>query len=119
MRSATEDSDPHREILSAHTRDIDVAARFGGEEFLVLLPGCTSAHAEGFARRIRAAIATTDSEGLPTVRVSAGVVTDLAPETIPALTRDADAALYVAKRSGRDRIAVSDRRPQALKERPD
>jgi diguanylate cyclase (GGDEF)-like protein len=97
------------ELLTNHTRDIDVAARFGGEEFVVLLPGCTSSDAEAFTERMRHALASDDSTGLPTVRVSAGILADVAPNGIEAMLRGADSALYDAKRAGRDRIVIADR----------
>ena len=97
------------ELLSNHTRDIDVTARFGGEEFVVLLPGCTSSDAEAFTERMRQALASDDSTGLPTVRVSAGILAEVAPDGIETMLRGADSALYDAKRAGRDRIVIADR----------
>jgi diguanylate cyclase (GGDEF)-like protein len=101
------------ELLTNHARDIDVAARFGGEEFVVLLPGCTSSEAEAFAERIRQALSSGDSTGLPTVRVSAGILAEVAPNGIEAMLRGADSALYDAKRAGRDRIVIADRQDDA------
>ncbi len=94
------------ELMAAHTRTIDVLARFGGEEFVVLLPGCGSAEAEAFTERVRAALGRSDASGLPTVRVSAGVVAAVAPTDIDVLLQDADSALYHAKRGGRDRTVI-------------
>jgi diguanylate cyclase (GGDEF)-like protein len=94
------------ELLAARTRDIDVAARFGGEEFVVLLPGCDSAEAEAFTERVRVALAEDDSSGLPTVRMSAGINAELAPASIETMLRRADSALYNAKRAGRDRTVI-------------
>ncbi len=93
-------------LLEAWSRDIDVAARFGGEEFVVLLPGCDSASAADFAERVRWALATDNSSGLPNVRVSAGIHAARAPETIEAVLQGADSALYEAKRNGRDQTAI-------------
>jgi diguanylate cyclase (GGDEF)-like protein len=95
-------------LLAAESRDIDVTARFGGEEFVVLLPGCTSADAHGFAERVRGALETEPSGGLPTVRMSAGVLAVVAPSSIEMMLHGADSALYSAKRAGRDRTVVSD-----------
>jgi len=105
------------ELLAAHTRDIDVLARFGGEEFIVLLPGCTGGEAEAFTERVRLALAEDDGSGLPTVRVSAGVLAAVAPSNIEALLQGADSALYNAKRAGRDRTVVLER-PTALASPP-
>jgi diguanylate cyclase (GGDEF)-like protein len=96
------------EVLAAHSRDIDIVARFGGEEFLVLLPGSNSTDAEAFTQRIRRALAAGDSSELPTVRISAGVIAAMAPENIEELLQDADAALYDAKRTGRNRTVISE-----------
>jgi diguanylate cyclase (GGDEF)-like protein len=95
------------DLLREHSRDIDVTARFGGEEFVVLLPRCTSSDAASFAERVREALAADDFEGLPTVRMSAGILAAVAPESIERLLLGADSALYSAKRAGRDRTVVS------------
>jgi diguanylate cyclase (GGDEF)-like protein len=101
------------ELLTGQSRDIDVAARFGGEEFVVLLPGCTSSDAEAFTQRMRQALASDDSSGLPTVLISAGVLAEVAPTGIETMLRGADSAMYAAKRAGRDRIVIADRRDGA------
>ena len=103
------------QLLAAHARDIDVVARLGGEEFVVLLPGCASYDAAVFAERVRAALAADDGAELPVVRVSAGVLSALAPSNIEAMLQGADAALYSAKRAGRNRTAIAgvDARAQA------
>jgi len=95
-------------LLAAQSRDIDVTARFGGDEFVVLLPGSTSSDAEAFAQRVRSALAADRSGELPTVRVSAGIVAAVAPHDVEAILQGADTALYNAKRAGRDRTVVSD-----------
>jgi diguanylate cyclase (GGDEF)-like protein len=102
-------------LLAGESRDIDVTARFGGEEFVVLLPGCSSADAHLFAERVRGALESEGSEGLPTVRMSAGVLAAVAPPSLDVMVHGADSALYSAKRAGRDRTVVSDyaRRPPA------
>ncbi len=94
-------------LLSRESRDIDVAARFGGEEFVVLLPGCTSSDAQGYAERVRASLEREDPEGLPAVRISAGVLAAVAPPSVDVMLHGADSALYSAKRTGRDRTVVS------------
>jgi diguanylate cyclase (GGDEF)-like protein len=96
-------------LLAAETRDIDVLARLGGEEFAVLLPGVGGAGARAFAERVRLALAREDSSGLPRVRASAGVLAEVAPMSLEAMMQRADSALYKAKRAGRDRTEIFQR----------
>jgi diguanylate cyclase (GGDEF)-like protein len=94
--------------LSSLSRDIDIAARVGGEEFVVVLPGSESAEADAFTERIRDALAGGGAAGLPSVGMSAGVAVAMAPRTLEVLLERADRALYAAKRAGRDRTVVSE-----------
>lgn len=94
-------------VPTANYRDIDVVARFGGEEFVVLLPGSDSADADTSMQRIRGALAISDLSGLPAVRVSAGIAAAVAPASVEELLGRADSALYAAKRGGRDRTVIS------------
>jgi diguanylate cyclase (GGDEF)-like protein len=99
------------DVLRDSVRDIDVAARWGGEEFSLLLPGTDMAGAAHVAERIRRAFAarlilTTD--GLP-VRITAsfGVAAYPIASSEEALVAAADAALYEAKRSGKDTVVTA------------
>jgi diguanylate cyclase (GGDEF)-like protein len=93
-------------------RDTDFAARYGGDEFVVLLPQTSEQQAALFAERLRKRLLQVSGEaGLP-VRGSIGVAavsSDMldSPEAAEELLRRADEALYRAKRSGRDRVEVS------------
>jgi diguanylate cyclase (GGDEF)-like protein len=98
-------------VLAAASRDIDVVARFGGEEFLVLLPDSDSIDAEAFAARVRLALSESDAVGLPAVRVSAGVHALSEIDDVETLLRRADTALYDAKRAGRNRTVVFQGQP--------
>ena len=85
----------------------DTCARFGGEEIVVLMPDCDLATAVERAEGIRAAVeALTDGRDAPGgVTVSAGVSSALAAEaSLLELIAAADAALYAAKRTGRNRV---------------
>jgi diguanylate cyclase (GGDEF)-like protein len=95
-------------VLTSQSRDVDVVARIGGEEFVALLPGTNSADADIFTQRIRRALAAADTSGLPTVRVSAGVASAIAPENVEPLLHRADSALYAAKRDGRNRTVITE-----------
>jgi two-component system, cell cycle response regulator len=96
------------DALVANTKGFDVAARYGGDEFVVLLPGCQHDDALAVAQRARDAIARQVG-GAP-VTISAGVATmpDNANDA-ERLLAAADAALYDAKRTGRDRVVGSKR----------
>jgi diguanylate cyclase (GGDEF)-like protein len=93
------------DVLRRRTRATDIVARFGGEEFVVLMPNTDLHNALATANRIREAFAATTIESLSqTVTASFGVV-ELAPgEQGNDLLRRADGALYEAKRSGRNRV---------------
>lgn len=85
----------------------DIAARFGGEEFSVLLPDSDADRARIVAERIRLAIGEepVDAGGVPVrVTVSIGVTELVTGEPIAEAMQRADRALYSAKRSGRDRV---------------
>lgn len=84
----------------------DKLGRFGGEEFVVLLPETTQEQAIAVGERIRAAVARP-IEGLPPITVSIGAATNQPGDAqIDALLARADRALYKAKAEGRNRIAV-------------
>jgi len=83
-----------------HVRDIDVIARIGGEEFGLLLPGCTPAEALVIAERLR-----RDLPGGLTASV--GIAEWREPMTVADLVAHADRALYRAKSEGRDRACVA------------
>jgi diguanylate cyclase (GGDEF)-like protein len=96
-------------LLRAHMRDVDRLARFGGEEFLVLLPGLALADALPVAERLRELVASEPlphADGVIRLSVSIGMAEwGGADEDASRLLVRADAALYEAKRRGRDRVA--------------
>jgi diguanylate cyclase (GGDEF)-like protein len=93
--------------IAAQCREVDVAARVGGEEFAVLLPASSSETADAFTRRVRDQLAQCDLADLPAVRVSGGVATTDSFEDVQEALQRADSALYAAKRAGRDRTMIS------------
>jgi diguanylate cyclase (GGDEF)-like protein len=99
------------QVLKSALRTIDIAARYGGEEFAVLLPHTSLADAFVVVERLRKtahAIPTSGVQGRPHVTVSLGVAELLPDEQVDGLIARADAALYEAKRQGRDRAAVAE-----------
>jgi len=98
--------------MRASVRPYDSVGRYGGEEFLVVMPGCESVGAAAVAGRIRACVERDPMDlgarSLP-VTCSIGVaVWNGAPEgDADSLIREADAALYRAKGAGRNRVEIA------------
>jgi two-component system cell cycle response regulator len=91
------------------SRDNDTAARLGGEEFALLLAGTDGERGLAAAERLRHVVSATAVEGIGTVTISLGVAACPAHAAAErALYAVADAALYRAKREGRDRTAVAE-----------
>ncbi|WUR12743.1 diguanylate cyclase [[Empedobacter] haloabium] len=97
-------------VLTAQTREGDVAARYGGEEFIVALPHTTAQAASELAERIRGRVAAQPAPpGMAGLRLSVSIgVAQYRPEEadIGETIRRADAALYAAKHAGRDCVRV-------------
>lgn len=96
-------------IARAELRSSDILGRFGGDEFVVLMPQSDSRSVYEAAERLRAAIETgsksADSE-CPAFTVSIGVATDSTTTLeLPELIQSADSALYLAKELGRNQVA--------------
>jgi diguanylate cyclase (GGDEF)-like protein len=93
-------------------REDDVVARFGGEEFVVFLNNTDKESALKVAERLRQTIADAtikdDSGNIIQFTVSIGVVSSEKTASFEVLMRQADEALYLAKRSGRNRVAIYD-----------
>lgn len=94
-------------LLDAATRCEDVAARAGGEEFVLVLPGTPLAGGRVVAERLRERTEALDL-GLPApVTASFGLAEYRAGDTPSSLLQRADEALYAAKRAGRNRVEVA------------
>jgi diguanylate cyclase (GGDEF)-like protein len=101
-------------VLTGAAGEEDRVARFGGEEFTVALHGADALAAHAYAGRVMAALRAEDVADDLRLTVSVGVATLGADgATADALLRRADAALYHAKASGRDRVASAAPLPRA------
>jgi len=96
--------------LQEEARDIDALGRFGGEEFLVILPETSLQGATFIAERMRARIKATKFEGMDkslSISISVGVAERSADEAAEDLIKRADEALYQAKSEGRNRVQMA------------
>ncbi len=103
------------QTLSRSVRDRDLVCRYGGEEFCLLLPECGMNGAGGLLDRMRLELGgAIERSGGPAFTLSGGVaLTPTHGTTLPELHDAADAALYEAKRTGRDRWVLHGGNPAA------
>jgi diguanylate cyclase len=101
--------------LRERVREQDLPARYGGEELIAVLPGAELAVCEALAERIRRSVAecriSRRSTGklLPGITVSIGVAQFRPGESTAQLIERCDGALYLAKRTGRNRVVTEKR----------
>jgi diguanylate cyclase len=101
------------QVLRSNIKGRDVAARLGGEEFAILLPGTSAAGAAALAKQICASVARGrihhgDVRGpIGQVTLSVGVAVASKSETLEGLMERADRAMYAAKRAGRNRVETA------------
>jgi diguanylate cyclase (GGDEF)-like protein len=92
-------------FLQQNIRDVDMAARFGGEEFVIMIPEAANDAAHILSERLRKQMSQLKIEDLPPITISLGIATypndgsDMAD-----LIKKADAAMYAAKMAGRNRV---------------
>jgi diguanylate cyclase (GGDEF)-like protein len=98
------------EACTASVRSTDLVGRYGGEEFILFLPGATQQRAEAIASEISHRLsAMEDPDGLPFPTVSYGVTsTGTEAPDLDFMIKVADAALYSAKAQGRNRVVGAD-----------
>ena len=101
------------DFIRANLRGEDIACRFGGEEFLLLMPGAKKAEAVRRAEELRTGVKSISvryqGSRLKNITVSAGVAScPGCGETEQVLFKSVDQALYAAKEGGRDRVCVAE-----------
>lgn len=92
-------------VMQSTVREVDICSRYGGEEFVIILPQCGRDDAINVAERLREAIASTPVNKIGQVTASIGVATY--PESAKSkeeLVEMADRAMYLAKAAGRNRV---------------
>ena len=100
--------------IKQNVKGLDTAARFGGEEFAIILPGCDLQGASQVAEQVRKAVQARElvkrstGENLGRVTISIGVATFRPDDTPITLVERADNALYAAKRNGRNIVVTED-----------
>lgn len=88
-------------------RDVDVAARWGGEEFVLILPGCPLSGAVTIAERIRKELASSPLTVIgKSITMSFGAAQYVAGETVDSFIAGADEAMYRAKQAGRNQVVA-------------
>ncbi len=95
------------QVIAETLRKVDVACRWGGEEFAVLLHGANLARAEASADRLLQAIRAADFGAADGVTASIGVAEARGADTLRDVQERADQALYRAKKDGRDRVRTA------------
>lgn len=104
------------EALKTSIRDTDLAVRYGGEEFIVLLPEANALDAMTCLERVRKAVSSVTLPGVPEGRTISIGLAVFDPRissavSVTAFLRQADGALYQAKSQGRDRIVAAEGNP--------
>jgi diguanylate cyclase (GGDEF)-like protein len=96
-------------VLESCLRPYDRAARWGGDEFLVLLSPCDAATLEAIATRVRADIEQGSAASGEAFTVTVGACLAAPGETVESVLQHADEALYRAKENGRNRVVIATR----------
>jgi len=91
-------------VLEKEVRKYDIVARFGGEEFFIMLPAASLNVAKRIAERVRKAVFSDNNLKKYKISISLGVAEYGARDNLDRISKRADKALYRAKKGGRNRV---------------
>lgn len=94
--------------IKAHLRVVDGLGRWGGEEFVVLMPHCEASAGAVLAQKLRRAVADQPFDGIGTVTVSVGIAQCRPQESFDQWFKRADDAVYAAKSLGRNQVIMAE-----------
>ncbi|MFA6193050.1 MAG: cache domain-containing protein [Sulfurimonas sp.] len=92
-------------FVMENLREVDIVGRYGGEEFLIILPNTMLVHAKEYAQRLRKKVEEHSFEAVGKVTISMGIVEIEPAENINEIFKRVDNLLYTSKNSGRNRIS--------------
>lgn len=92
-------------LIMSNARDVDIFGRYGGEEFLIILPNTTLENAKQYAERLRKRVEEYSFEVVSKITISMGVVEIKDNENIDEIFKRVDDLLYVSKHNGRNRVS--------------
>jgi diguanylate cyclase (GGDEF)-like protein len=93
-------------LIRENIRDVDILSRYGGEEFVIILPERNLKVAIAVAERIRKVIESACFDKVGQITISAGVSDFMQGDSRESVFKKADKALYIAKNGGRNRVSV-------------
>jgi diguanylate cyclase (GGDEF)-like protein len=92
-------------FVKNNLRDVDIIGRYGGEEFLIILPNTMLANAKEYAERLRTLVEEYTFETVGKITISLGIVEIKPAENLNEIFKRVDSLLYVSKNSGRNKVS--------------